>query len=64
MSDKVNILKLSLHGQVIAYLVGFQHGRSTLSFTEEFKTNPYRPTLSLITHPSFPHVNKDFRIEW
>lgn len=58
MSDKVNILKLSLHGQVIAYLVGFQHGRNTLIFTEEFKTNPYRPTLSLITHPTFPHVNK------
>ena len=64
MSDKVNILKLSLHGQVIAYLVGFQHGRNTLSFTEEFKKNPHRPTLSLITHPTFPHVNKLLAEPW
>ncbi|GLR63587.1 hypothetical protein [Marinospirillum insulare] len=51
---KVTVLKLSLHGQLVGYLAGFQNGKNVFSFSEEFKENLSRPTLSLITHPTFP----------
>jgi hypothetical protein len=49
VSEKVNILKLTLHGHLIAYLAGFQNGRNVLRFTEDFRANQHRPTFSLIT---------------
>lgn len=56
MSSKteVNFLKLSLHGVLVGYLAGFRNGKNSLIFSEQFQHDPNRPTLSLITHPSFP----------
>lgn len=35
-----------------------------LSFAEEFKSDTDRPTLSLITHPAFPHSKKIIAEQW
>ena len=51
---EVNFLRLSLHGTLVGYLAGFRNGKNSLIFSEEFQHDPNRPTLSLITHPSFP----------
>ena len=63
-ADEINVLKLTLHGQLIGYLVGFHSGRNVISFTDEFKNNRSRPTFSLITHPNFPHSNKLMSEPW
>ncbi|WP_299735527.1 HipA N-terminal domain-containing protein [uncultured Endozoicomonas sp.] len=55
MNDAVNVLKLTLHGEVVGYLAGFQNGRNVLGFSDEFRNNEHRSTFSLITHPVFPH---------
>ena len=61
--DEIKVLRLTLHGRRIGYLAGFhslyQHGgRNILSFADEFKNDPSRPTFSLTTHPSFPNSEK------
>jgi serine/threonine-protein kinase HipA len=56
--QEVGVLSLSLHGKIVGYLAGFQNGRNVLTFAEEFKNNPARPTYSLITHPKFPRADK------
>lgn len=61
---KATVLKLSLHGQLVGYLAGFQNGKNIFSFSEEFKENLSRPTLSLITHPAFPYVEKLLAEPW
>ena len=53
-NTEVNFLRLSLHGALVGYLAGFRNGKNSLIFSEEFQLDPNRPTLSLITHPSFP----------
>lgn len=62
--EEVNVLKLSLHGRLVGYLAGFQNGRNVLSFADEFKNDPARPTFSLITHPNFPHSEKLMSEPW
>jgi len=62
--EEVRVLKLSLHGRLVGYLAGFQNGRNLLSFADEFKNDPARPTFSLITHPSFPHSQKLMSEPW
>jgi len=62
--EEVNVLKLSLHGRLVGYLAGFQNGRNVLSFADEFKNDPARPTFSLITHPNFPHSEKLMSTPW
>ncbi|MCP4237792.1 MAG: type II toxin-antitoxin system HipA family toxin [Aestuariibacter sp.] len=62
--DEVSVLKLTLHGRRIGYLAGFQNGRNVLSFTDEFKADPSRPTFSLITHPGFPNAEKIMSQPW
>lgn len=62
--DEINVIKLSLHDKLVAYLAGFQGGRNVLSFTEEFKSDANRPTYSLITHPAFPHSKKIIAEPW
>jgi len=56
--QEVGVLQLSLHGKLVGYLAGFQNGGNVLTFAEEFKNNPARPTFSLITHPAFPRADK------
>ena len=63
-TDEMNVLKLTLHGRLVGYLAGFQNGRNVLSFADEFKDDPSRPTFSLITHPNFPHSGKLMSEPW
>lgn len=62
--EEVRVLKLSLHDRLVGYLAGFKNGRNLLSFADEFKKDPARPTFSLITHPSFPHSQKLMSEPW
>ncbi|VAW94019.1 Toxin HigB / Protein kinase domain of HipA [hydrothermal vent metagenome] len=62
--NEVIVLKLSLHDKLVGYLAGFQNGRNVLSFADEFKDDPARPTFSLITHPSFPNSKKLMSEPW
>ncbi len=62
--NQVNILKLTLHGELVGYLAGFQNGRNVLSFSDEFKNNSARPTFGLITHPNFPNADKLMAEPW
>jgi serine/threonine-protein kinase HipA len=55
MSKEFGVLKLSLHDRLVGYLIGYGDGRNVVTFTDEFRLDPRRPTLSLITHPSFPN---------
>lgn len=62
--DEVNVLQLTLHGRLVGYLAGFRNGRNVLSFADEFREDPNRPTLSLITHPRFPNSEKLLSEPW
>ena len=62
--EEINVLKLTLHGRLVGYLAGFQNGRNVLSFADEFKSDPTRPTFSLITHPNFPNSEKIMSEPW
>ncbi len=61
---EVIVLKLSLHSRLVGYLTGFQNGHNVLSFADEYKSDPSRPTFSLITHPKFPHSEKLMSKPW
>ena len=63
-TDEISVLKLTLHGRLVGYLAGFQNGHNVLSFADEFKDDPSRPTFSLITHPAFPHSEKLMSEPW
>ncbi len=62
--NEVIVLKLTLHDKLVGYLAGFQNGRNVLSFADEFKDNPARPTFGLITHPNFPNSKKLMSEPW
>ena len=55
-ANDINVLKLTLHDRLVGYLAGFQGGRNVLSFADEFRNDPNRPTFSLITTPAFPNA--------
>jgi len=62
--EEVNVLKLTLHGRLVGYLTGAKDGRNVLSFVDEFRNDPERPTFSLITHPSFQNAAKLMSEPW
>jgi serine/threonine-protein kinase HipA len=62
--DEVKVLKLSIHGVLIGFLAGFANGRNVLSIADSFKTDPNRPTFSLITHPMFPNATNIMSKPW
>lgn len=64
MRESVTFLQLSLHGRLLGYLTGFQHGKNVLHFAPEFYTDESRPTLSLLTYPQFPHAEKLINKPW
>lgn len=64
VNEEVNVLQLSMHGELIGYLIGFKNGRNVLSIADSFKNNPKRPTFSLITHPMFPNADKLMAAPW
>ncbi|MCF6338852.1 MAG: type II toxin-antitoxin system HipA family toxin [Gammaproteobacteria bacterium] len=61
---EINVLKLTLHGKLVGYLAGFNNGRNVITFADEFKNNPSRPTFSLMTHPNFPNVKNLLSKPW
>jgi len=61
---EVRVLRLSLHGRQVGFLIGFRDGRNVITFVEEFRADISRPTLSLITHPDFPHSGKLLAEPW
>ncbi len=63
-ANEIKVLKLSLHDRLVGYLSGFNNRRNILSFDGEFRNDPNRPTLSLITHPSFPNVDSIMSEPW
>lgn len=64
MSNAVNVIQLTLHGELVGYLAGYLNGRNVLIFADEFSSNTHRSTFSLITHPAFPHSNKLLSEPW
>ena len=64
ITDEINVLKLTLHDKLVGYLAGFNNGRNVLSFADEFKNDPSRPTFSLITHPNFPNAERLLAEPW
>lgn len=60
----VNVLQLTLHGQLVGYLSGFQDGRNVLTFAEEFKADSDRPVFSLVTSQGFPRAEKILQRPW
>jgi len=61
-SDEANVLKLTLHDRLVGYLMGFHDGRNVLIFSNEFKNDAARPTLSVITSPRF-HNSQRIMVE-
>jgi len=56
--NTVAVLKLTLHHGIVGYLAGFQSGKNILVFTDSFRSDQQRPTLSLLTSPLYPQVDK------
>ncbi|NWN91366.1 type II toxin-antitoxin system HipA family toxin [Marinobacter adhaerens] len=63
-NDSMSVLRLTLHDRLVGHLAGFQNGRNVLSFSEEYKNDPDRPTFSLTTHPAFPHAETLMAESW
>ncbi|THB69321.1 MAG: type II toxin-antitoxin system HipA family toxin [Gammaproteobacteria bacterium] len=64
MSNNLGVIKLTLHNELVGYLIGFQNGKNILVFADEFKGNNHRSTFSLITHPAFPNSTKLMQKPW
>ena len=56
--NTVAVLKLTLHHGVVGYLAGFQSGKNILVFTDSFRFDQQRETLSLLTSPLYPQADK------
>ena len=56
--NTVAVLKLTLHHAVVGYLAGFQSGKNILVFTDSFRFDQQRQTLSLLTSPLYPQADK------
>lgn len=63
-AEQVGVLKLTLHGQLLGYLAGFQGGRNVLTFADSFRSDPARFTFSLITHAAFPGTDRLMSEPW
>ena len=62
--EEISFLRLTLHNRRVGYLARFENGRNLLSFADEFKQDPGRPTFSLITHPNFARSEKVMAEPW
>lgn len=63
-ADEASLLQLTLHGHIVGYLAGLRSGKNILKFSQSYIANHSRPTLSLITHPSFPYSEKVMSTPW
>lgn len=62
--ERVEVLRLHLHGVTVGYLAGYQHGRNIFVFDKDYAANPDRPTLTLTTHPAHPNAEKVMATPW
>lgn len=62
--NEARVLKLSLRGHLVGYLVGARDGRNILAFDAGFREDPLRPTFSLITSPVFPKAEPLLSKPW
>lgn len=60
----VRVLELTLHDQRIGYLAGFANGRNVLTFDDNYRADPERPTFTLTTHPKFPRSGELMATPW
>ena len=63
-TERVGVLQLTLQGQLVGYLAGFQGGRNVLTFADSFKNDSARFTFSLVTHPAFPRAERLLSEPW
>ncbi|MBZ2188491.1 type II toxin-antitoxin system HipA family toxin [Alcanivorax sp. JB21] len=61
---EARVLKLTLHDELVGYLTGFGNGQNILVFDQAYRSNPARPTFSLVTHPNFPNAGKLLAEPW
>jgi len=64
VKNELSVLKLTLHDSLVGYLTSNQNSQITFTFADEFRNNGNRPTLSLITHPAFPHSSPLMSTPW
>ncbi len=62
--NSVSFLKLVLHDQLVGYLTGYRNGKNIFNFSESFRENLQRPSLSLSTLPKFPHSSSLMAKPW
>ena len=62
--EQVSVLRLTLHGATVGFLAGYQGGKNILSFDPAFRESRSRPTLGLVTHPSFPKAAQLLAKPW
>ena len=62
--NTAQVLQLNLHQQLVGYIIGFHNGKNIVLFDQLFRDNPYRPTLSLMTAPQFPHSEQLLKKDW
>ena len=60
----VSVLKLSLHQQDMAYLIGNQNRSNTLVFIDNYIKNPNRSTFTLSTKLGFPNSESRLQERW
>lgn len=63
-TETVEVLKLSLHGDTVGYLAGYQSGRNIFVFERRYAEAVDRPTLTLTTMPDFPNAPKVLAQPW
>src|SRR5699024_4905233 len=59
-----SVLKITLHGQLVGYLVGEKGGNNTMVFHQPFQLNKQRPTLTLAAYSAFPSAERFYHAPW
>ena len=62
--EKLRLLELTLHDNLVGYLAGSQSGRNVLLFDDSFRNDANRATLSVITRPDFPKSDPLLAQDW
>ena len=63
-SEPVRVLELSLYGDRVGFLAGYQGGYNILVFDDAFALDPSRPTLTLTTQVGFPKADELLAAPW
>lgn len=62
--ERVSVLRLTLHGESVGFLAGYQSGKNVLTFDPAFRDRTRRPTFTLTTHPAFPKAAQLLAKPW